>query len=430
MSRRRTGALPLLLAAITLATGCTRDTPAADGRTVLTLWRHETGDAEMNASRAAIARFNAEQQAWRVETESLPQGSYTESITAAALARQLPCILDVDQPAVPNFAWTGHLRPLDALLPSESVEAITRGARGTYNGRLYSVGQFDVALALFARRSVLARHGVRVATMAAPYAADELRDIVRRLKAAGAARFPLDILTTAAGEWVSYGYSPWLQSAGGDLIDRDGFVRAEGVLNGEASRRAVAWYRSLFAEGLVERQAIDDQALLQDRAVFQYTGSWAARALQERFGDDLAIMPPPDFGAGPRIGAGSWQWGISRSCPHPEGAAAFLTFLLRPGEIAAMSEATGLVPVSDAAAARTAHYREGGRWRLFYEFAKAYAVQRPQTPAYPKISSAFEKAMFAVRDGRPIRDALDDAVDDIEYDIERNRGYGFEAGAR
>ena len=43
--------------------------------------------------------------------------------------------------------------------------------------------------------------------------------------------------------------------------------------------------------------------------------------------DDVVFLPAPDFGNGSVIGAGSWQFGASGTCAHPEGVAAPLDFL-------------------------------------------------------------------------------------------------------
>lgn len=399
--------------------------PALAAPVEIKLWRHDTGDAEMAAGRAAVERFNRSQTRWKVVVEAIPEGSYTESITAASMVGQLPCIIAMDQPTVPNFAWAGHVRPLDALLPADAVGRLLEGARGTYKGKLYSVGQFDVALALYARRSQLAALGVRVATMDAPYTAAEFHDILARAKKSARYRFPLDLSGTMKGEWFSYAFAPWLQSAGADLIDRTDYLRVDGVLNGDAAVGVGRYYTRLFKEKLVERNPADDKTFEQGRSLFHYTGSWKAREYSAFFGDDLAVMPPPDFGHGPRIGAGSWQWGITRSCAQPEGAGAFLAHLISPPEIAAASQATGLVPVSAESAALTAHYRPDGDWRIYFEFAKRYAVSRPATPAYPAMSSAFGKAMVDMRSGKDAAEALDEAVEAIDHDIGRNNGYGF-----
>jgi multiple sugar transport system substrate-binding protein len=391
----------------------------------ITVWRHDTGDAEMVASRNMIDRFNRAQDKWKVVVETIPQGTYTESITAASLGGHLPCVMAIDQPAVPNFAWAGTIRPLDRLLPAAAVEPLLPGGRGTYQGRLYSVGQFDVVLALFARRSTLQAEGVRVATIDQPYAARELYDILLKVKRAGHYRYPLDLNGKATGEWFSYAFSPWLESAGADLIDRGTYLRVDGVLNGDAAVGVARYYGRLFRDRLAERNPADDKSFEQGRSLIQYTGSWKARDYSERFGDDLVVMPPPDFGHGPKVGAASWQWAVSSSCPYPAGAAAFLAHVLSAREMAEFSRLTGLVPVTAGAAALTDHYRPGGDWRIYFDFAARYATPRPATPAYPAMSAAFEKAMADLRAGKDAAEAMDEAVEAIEYDIVRNDGYGF-----
>jgi multiple sugar transport system substrate-binding protein len=412
-------ALSLLLA-ISAATACAAPVE-------IKLWRHDTGDLEMAAGKAAVARFNRSQANWKVVVEAIPEGSYTEAITAASMVGQLPCIIAIDQPTVPNFAWAGHMLPLETLLPADAMARLLEGGRGTYQGHTYSVGALDVVLTLFARRSQLQALGVRVATMEQPYTAAEFHDILEKAKRSGRYRFPVDLNSRFKGEWYSYAFSPWLQSAGTDLIDRGNYLHVDGLLNNDTAIGVGRYYGRLFKEKLSERHPADDKAFEQGRVLFHYTGSWKAREYSDRFGHDLVAMPPPDFGHGPKIGAGSWQWGITRTCKYPQGAAAFVSHLISSAEIAEASRVTGLVPLSAESAALTEHYRPGGDWRLYFEFAKRYAVARPATPAYPALSSSFEKAMADIRSGKDPAEALDEAVEAIEHNISRNNGYGFAA---
>ena len=197
----------------------------------------------------------------------------------------------------------------------------------------------------------------------------------------------------------------------------------DGVLNGAPALGVARYYARLFKERLAERNPADEKGFEQGRSLIQYTGSWKARDYAKRFGDDLVVMPPPDFGHGPRVGAASWQWAIARNCRQPEGAAAFLAHVLSAPEMAAMSRATGLIPVTLEAAALTERYRPGGDGRIYFDFAARYAVARPATPAYPAISAVFEKAMSDLRGGKDPDEAMDEAVEAIEYDIARNNGY-------
>jgi len=399
---------------------------AAAAPAEIKLWRHETSNiAEIQVSKDAIDRFNKSQGNWRVVAEMIPEGSYTQTVTAAALANELPCILDMDQPVVPNFAWSGYLRPLEGLVSKEALDSLIDSAKGSYKGQVYSVGQFDVALALFTRKSILDKHGIRQATMEQPWSKAELLDALAKLKASGEYPYPLSMRTGWSGEWYSYGYTPWLQSFGGDQINRDNYREAEGVLNGKAGLAWGEFFQDLFEQGYVDRNPSDDKAFIQGRSALDYVGSWEMDNHSQRWGEDLVVMPVPDFGNGPVVGGGSWQWGVTQSCANPEGAAAFVEFILQPSEIAEMSEVTGMIPSSAEAARLTKHYREGGDWRFFYDYSAAYAKLRPATPAYPIISSTFETMARNIKDGSSVQDALDEAVDTIERNIADNKGYGF-----
>ncbi|RKF17963.1 sugar ABC transporter substrate-binding protein [Alginatibacterium sediminis] len=391
----------------------------------VTIWRHQTGEAEMKASQDMVNRFNASQDQWTIVQESIPEGTYTQTVTAAAKAGQLPCILDLDQPLVPNFAWNEFLRPLDGFMDDELLAQINTSGKGTYNGKVYSVGQFDVALSLFTTKSLLKEIGARTPTVDKPWTKDEFMAVLEKIKATGKFPYAFDIEAGNTGEWVPYAWSPMMISWGADLIDRTNYVESDGTLNSDQAIEFAEWMRSLVTDGYIDRRPSDSDGFPAGRVGLQYTGSWAVGRFDEKFGDDLAILPVPDFGNGPSIGGGSWHWAATTACKTPDAAAAFLNHLASAQEIANISVATSLIPTSDKAAALTPHYQNGGKWRGFYEFSGQYAQLRPETPAYAVISSSFDKAMHDVLDGKDPVEALDIAVDNIEASIERNNGYGF-----
>ena len=100
-----------------------------------------------------IDDFNASQSDWVVALESFPQESYNDSVTVAALAGNLPDIIDVDGPILPNWAWAGYMAPL--TIDESKLDGFLPGSLGRWNGELYAVGLWDAACAIFARKSVL-----------------------------------------------------------------------------------------------------------------------------------------------------------------------------------------------------------------------------------------------------------------------------------
>ncbi|MFV0322161.1 MAG: extracellular solute-binding protein [Alphaproteobacteria bacterium] len=403
---------------IVLATMTTMSSLAANK---VLLWKHRGNDVEITETQASIDRYNASQDKYAIEMTLIPEHSYAEAVTSAAISGDLPCVMMMDQPLVPNFAYNDYIIPLNDGL-GDLLSKVSSTAQGTWNGNVYSVGQFDVALALFTRQAYLDKYGFRTATMEQPYTKDEFTEILKTLKDSGDFKYPLDVKTSWPGEWWSYSFGPWLASFGGDLINRDGFKEVDGVLNGEKAVEFGEWYQSLFTEGYADKAAADELSFNRGEAAIDYVGSWAIDNLEDSF-DDIVIMPVPDFGNGPIIGAGSWQWAVSKSCNTPEAAFEFIKFNMQPEEIAAMSDATGLIPTTDDAAALTENFKEGGKWRIFYDFANEYALLRPETPAYKVITSAVEKAFRDIARGADVQDSLDTAVDEIESDLEDNNFY-------
>jgi multiple sugar transport system substrate-binding protein len=145
---------------------------------------------------------------------------------------------------------------------------------------------------------------------------------------------------------------------------------------------------------------------------------------REALGDNLLVLPLPDFGNGMRTGQGSWAWGITRACRNPRAATRFLTFLLQTHEVLAMADANGAVPATRSAIAQSALYRPHGPLNLFArQLLEGYAVPRPRTPGYPVISAAFARAFRDIRDGADVQGALDRAARSIDRDIADNHGY-------
>src|SRR5919112_4504944 len=84
----------------------------AMAQTELTMWYHGAGNqVESEIINRIVEDFNASQTDWVVSIESFPQAAYNDAVVAAALAGDLPDILDVDGPIMPNWAWAGYLQP-------------------------------------------------------------------------------------------------------------------------------------------------------------------------------------------------------------------------------------------------------------------------------------------------------------------------------
>jgi multiple sugar transport system substrate-binding protein len=405
------------------AAGCTSG--GDGGPTEIVMWTHSAGNEEELATiDEIIADFNASQDEYEVVQEAFPQGGYNEAVTAAAVSGDLPCLLDMDAPVVPDWAWAGYVAPLD--LPAEKTDPLLDSTKSYWNDELYAVGYFDVTVGMISRQSTLESHGIRVPTLEEPWTGAEFDAAMTALAESGEYQYPLDLGTGWTGEWWSYAFSPLLQGFGGDLVDRETYLTAEGALNGPEAQAWGEWFQGLFESGYVDPQGSEGrEAFLEGTAAITWDGTWSVPAAMEVY-DDVVVLPPPDFGAGTFSGAGSWQWGVSATCEDTEGAQAYLEFSLDPEYIARFSDRIGLIPASAEAAALSEDYSEGGDLAFLYGFAEALAHERPVTPAYSVISSVFEKTAHDIMNGADVGEALDQAVAEIDANIESNDGYGFQ----
>ncbi|MGR6971029.1 ABC transporter substrate-binding protein [Streptomyces cynarae] len=397
----------------------------ADGNT-LTLWTHNAGNAaEYGVVQQIVKDFNASQSKYKVKIQAFPQDSYNDSVVAAASAKKLPCILDVDGPNVPNWAWGGYLAPLDLSTGKVAVKEQLPSTVGTYQNKTYAFGFYDVALTLYSRKSVLNKYGIRVPTIDKPWTKGEFMAALAKLKASGKFSYPLELATGNTGEWWPYAYSPMLQSFGGDLIDRSDYKTAKGALNGDKAIEWGKWFRSLVTQGYTAQKSgkSPNDDFLNGKSAISWDGSWSAAGDAAKLGDDLAILPPVDFGEGPKIGGASWQWGMSSTCSNKEGAQAYLNFSRQTKYFVDFAKATNTLPATDAAAAQVPGYKPGDKFNFFVQEAQKFAVVRPVTPAYPYISTVFTKTAQDILAGADVKGALDEAVSQIDNNLKTNNYY-------
>ena len=331
---------------------------AANAQTELSMWYHGGAwAAEHQVFLDLIEAFNSSQSDYTVVMEAFPQESYNSSIVAAAVAGELPDIIDVDGPVMPGWAWAGWMAPL--TLPEGALDEFLPGPIGMWNGELYAVGLWDAAVAIFARRSVLEANDIRIPTLDNPWTGDEFDAILEQLQATGDFDYALDLGMAWTGEWYPYAFSPFLQSFGGDMIDRSTYLTAEGALNGPEAVAFGEWWQSLFERGLVPGTSQDgadrETGFIDGRYALQWIGNWVGVSTLEQVGDDLMFLPAPDFGHGSTIGAASWQLGASAFTEHPEGVSKFIEFAIQDEWLTAFSDATGLAPGNSQ---RRGHERE------------------------------------------------------------------------
>ncbi len=426
----RTLAALAVVGPLVLASACSQQAKneggtGEGGKTTVSLWTHSAGnEGEMNVISGIISDYNASQDKYEIVRQDFPQAAYNDSVQGAAASGDLPCILDVDGPIMPNWAWNGWLVP--SGLTDDDVKDFLPSTVGSYQDEIYSIGYWDATTVIFTRQSILDKVGARVPTVEQPWTAEEFADVQKKIKDTGDYDYVIDWGPGWSDEWWPYAYAPLLQSFGGDLVDRTAFESADGVLNGAEGVAFADWFQAQFADGYAPKSNDQDRTEFKTgKVAMQYSGVWGFSENTEAY-DDLLMLPSPDFGKGAKSGVGSWQYGVTKNCSDAQktGALDYLKFSMDDKYVAQFSDITSLIPATTTAWEQTTKgfYGPEGPAQVAADIAAANGMVRPPTPAYPVISRIFDKALRDIVNGSDPQGTLDQAVSEIDTDI-KSAGY-------
>lgn len=372
--------------------------------------------------------FNKEYSAKGLTLKIKPIPGYSDAVRAAFMSKDLPDLIMVDGPTMANYVWSKMLRPIDQMVDPTTLKALIPGvlAQGTYgpDKHLYLLSQGDSSVALWGNKRYLERAGIEVPT--SPDKAwdyEQFTAVLAKLKAVPGVKWPLDLKLNYSGEWLTYGYYPFIKSAGGNIVDPKTW-KAQGAINSPATVGAIKNIKSWIDKGYVVPATAGDNRFFGDKtAALSWVGNWMWRAHSQALGDNLVLIPAPRFGPRPYAPNGGWGWAVPASAQRTEDIAKFLNFVLSKEQVAAWSNITGYIPARADATELTNLYSKDGKARLLAVQAQEIAVVRPIHPAYPVISSAFGKALSSIFEGADAQKALDKAASTIDEDIEDNNGY-------
>jgi len=408
--------LAILLAIVIC--GCERyhETPVSSDHSEIEVWMHASTEEEGKTFQDQVAHFNAAQYEVRVNAVILPANSYDVQVREAAGSGTLPDMLEFDGPFVYEFIDRGLLIPIDKLLTDEARLDLLPSviSQGMYDGRIYAIGTTESALGIYARRSELLHAGVRIpASPQDAWSPREFNEALERLARADADGAVLDLKLNRDGRWLVDAVMPLIQSVGANLVNRDHQITIQGTLNGEEVVTALQFLQDWKRRGFIEKDR-DDDAFVSGRVAL----SWGTGADYPHYaaawGDDLVVLPLPNFGSGSRTTPRSWTWGISKHCKNVRGAMTFLEYLLRPEEVLAISRANGDVPARRAAIAKANTYSDGGPLHILAQQLINDSSTPLKTPRYGILSTELQKALSRILAGDDVQRTLDAAATAID----------------
>ncbi|EGR3932588.1 extracellular solute-binding protein [Vibrio cholerae] len=373
-------------------------------------------------------QFNQQFKEQDISVEIKPVPGYNEAIQAAWMSQDMPDIIMIDGPNMANYVWSGMIKPIDRIIDNDIIANISQGviAQGTYSpdNKLYMLSSGDSSVALWANKSHLAQAHVKIPqSVSEAWTYEEFTQILEKLSKVEGVKWPLDMKLNYGGEWNTYGFYPFVKSAGGDIINQETW-RASGAINSDETVQAIESIAAWVEKGYVVPSSAGDNRFYGDKsASFSWVGNWMWRAHSESLGEDLVLIPAPKFGNENFAPNGGWGWAVPSTTNNDDEIATFLNFALSKEQVAKWSNITGYIPARADALPLTPLYAQEGAARILAEQAQKIAVVRPVHPAYPVISAEFGKALQNILNGADAKTALNRAARAIDDDIEDNMGY-------
>ncbi len=389
-------------------------------------------EPEQKAMNYIVEKFKAE-TGIDVELIYAPHDTFQEQLSGSIAANNVPTIFMLDGPFLPNLVWSGVAAEINQYIDQSLLDDMTASniAQCTYpiDGRLYAVGHQDSTVVLYGNKTYLDKIGARIPTSVEDaWTVDEFEGYLQALSELDEVTFPLDIMRAygVKSEWGTYGFYPALISGGGGIVNRETW-QAEGMLNGQSTIEVLQKFQNWSNNGwLVPENAGDNMMYNETRdAALAWCGTWFFPAAEAALGDDLIVMPLPDFGNGVKSPNATWIYAIANESTEAEKVAAgkFLSYMLQDDEFLRIYlEEVGSFPALKSWIA-TSDLFSTGKMKIASEQSASTAVVRVPHPAYPIITASFMKAFGNILDGADIKTELDKAAAEIDEDIEDNDGY-------
>lgn len=426
----------LLVTFLSIALLCGGLFTSVNAQTTVEVWMHSGKPMERAAMNEIINRFNANHPDIKAVINYVTEVSYEEKVKTAAISGNLPDVLDVDGPYVASWAWRGIMRPIGEYVPkavrNDFIDSIIE--QGTWNDKLYALGQFESGLGLYYRKSIFEEAGVTPPKkLENAWTWAEFMDVCKKVMATGEVDAAVDLKWEYKGEWKTYGFAPVVWSNGGRLISPDG-VQAEGYLNGKKTVEAVKEMQELVEKGYAN-PAGPPQQFINGSAAMVFVGHWMYAPYKEQFGDDFGLTYYP--GVKKNVtGSGSYTWGVSDQTKHPEAAAEVLKWIVKPESILIMTKGVDLdgnriADGNSAPPARESVYEDFPEYTEYplkvftTQLQEGAAHARPATPAYGTLTNQFRQAINSIVQGADVQKTLDKAAKKVDEVIKEHDYYGI-----
>ncbi len=298
---------------------------AVEGKTEVVLWNQIFEDWNNEWAEKQVEAFNADpNQKYIIKQEFVDGAAWEEKVAAARAAGVMP---DMFVTNYSNLVWNavdGYIQPLDDLIPAEAWDDLHENVNEmvTINGKHYAYPQLvEPAVVMYYRKDLLAEKGLEV-----PKTWDEFTEAAKQLTTD-------DMYgATMTYEWSMWG---WEFTAGGHWPIADDWGSANNQDQGYVD--LLGFIGNLYENEYVPLQPLEGYngsvRLVADESVaMTFSGSWGIAAIMNDYpemAEKIGVAAAPTKDGSPfKTTVGGWTYVIDAKAKNPEGAAAYITWLL------------------------------------------------------------------------------------------------------
>lgn len=395
---------------------------AADGSMELTIWVHETDSSDEGKHYAKLVEAFNTQYAGKYHANlsqiarSGDAGGYDDKINAAISNGGLPDVYTVDGVTVAQYADAGAIIPIDAYFTEEELSDFNPSIiqQGTYDGKLYTLGAMDSSVGVYYNKDKFEEAGITPATAENPWTLDELTEAAQKLTTDDC--YGITMSLDAKDETMIYFFLPLIQSQGSNILSEDGLL-TDGYLNGEATVNVLTWIKMMADNGYASATPAENSFEL-GQAAMALTGAWEPANLAKFPEINWGLMPMPKYDSSSQAvsACGSWTFAISGQCAEEkkEGAAELVRFMTSTDAAAGMFAANAMPPSRQSAFEQIDEFNQEPLNVFQYQLTNT-AQARPVSINYAVASNQFATAIQNVLTGMDVKEALDQAVTQYNF---------------
>jgi multiple sugar transport system substrate-binding protein len=381
------------------AAGCSSSggggSSSSGGKVTITELDYFTASGGNTAVNWYNKQFEAAHPGVTVKRQVVPYANLITKVLQEASAGDLPNIVMLDNPNVPQVAATGQLKPLNGL-PGFTTSGYVPGAISecTYHGTQYCYPIGTNTVGLFYNKAMFA-----AAHLSPPRTWAELRADAKALTKGHVYGIAFD---ATADEQSTWQLEPFFWSQGGDLsnVNTPAFTESlqlwlDMVKDGSASKSVLQWGQD---PDLTQQFLHKTAAMIED-------GPWIFPELNAagwKYNREYGIVPIPTKSPGGTVvaplGGETWSLGKSGSSEQQKMAWEWIRGMQKPSVMTHVTSQMYYLPTKPAV---TAQYLKGGpQYTVFAEETKTARSRTTQYGAnYPKVSQAIWTAIQAAITG-------------------------------